>query len=252
MTATDSLGVRIREIRKRTMGMTQAQLAAALGLKRAETVSDWERGEILPPRERLEDLARLAGMDADEAFGELRSDAADEEDDPLDEWPGRVLEMVRYQSGYPGADAAEVKRIKRDILEGCVRLGRMTGKDVQRLEVELSKLEGAMEPDAAPDVTPAALLSVLDRESRAAENRSVAAVDLAAAVRIEAEETRERRTHLAALQRPGPGYVLSELTPDERRRYELWRREQEERTPAGGPPPAPEPRPGGPRPSAGA
>lgn len=67
-----AIGKRIREIRKRRLRMTQAELATALGVSRPETVSDWERGATPnPPRERLEDIAQLAGMTYEDAFGAI-------------------------------------------------------------------------------------------------------------------------------------------------------------------------------------
>lgn len=43
--------------------MTQAQLAAALGLGDAQTVSNWERGVFKPSDENLAALCQVLGLD---------------------------------------------------------------------------------------------------------------------------------------------------------------------------------------------
>lgn len=65
----ERVGSRIRIIRKEHLRMTQAELATALGLKRPETVSDWERGEYSPAPEKLEQIADMVGAEVTGLFG---------------------------------------------------------------------------------------------------------------------------------------------------------------------------------------
>jgi transcriptional regulator with XRE-family HTH domain len=44
-------------------GMTQAQLASALGLGEAQTVSNWERGLFKPSEDNLAGLCQVTGRD---------------------------------------------------------------------------------------------------------------------------------------------------------------------------------------------
>lgn len=93
---------RVREIRKRRLQKTQAELAAALGYSRAETISDWERGATEPPPEKLQELAELAGMTYDEAFGGLRS--------------GVRERMSAYDPGHELAEFGEAEQWLRSLL----------------------------------------------------------------------------------------------------------------------------------------
>lgn len=76
------LGEAIRIIRRRRLGLNQQQLAERLGLSRHSTISDWERGAVTPPPERLEQIAELVGEDVTELFGNLRRAARSQEETP--------------------------------------------------------------------------------------------------------------------------------------------------------------------------
>lgn len=66
------INFRIRELRQ-SQGMTQAYLAAKLGLKSQSTVAMWENGSRNPPSTILPTLADTLGCTIDELFG--RKDA---------------------------------------------------------------------------------------------------------------------------------------------------------------------------------
>ena len=61
------INFRIRELRRRK-DMTQAQLAATLGLKSPSTVAMWEKGIRRPPSTMLPRLAAELGCTIDELF----------------------------------------------------------------------------------------------------------------------------------------------------------------------------------------
>ncbi len=60
----------LRRLRERRF-MTQAQLAAALGLKRQATISRWESGEDRPRPENMRRLCEALGVSADELLAAL-------------------------------------------------------------------------------------------------------------------------------------------------------------------------------------
>lgn len=77
MSATRAVwGQRIAEAR-RTVGMTQVQLAAALGVTQ-QLVSAWERGQSAPRDERRAQVARILGVTPDELFAYPDSDGGEE------------------------------------------------------------------------------------------------------------------------------------------------------------------------------
>lgn len=97
--ATRDLGEAIRLIRKRRLSLSQQEFADKLGVSRHSTVSDWERGKAIPPPERLEQIAELVGLAADELFGDVRpSDIVEAE-----EWLGRIVapDLLRRLAGTP-------------------------------------------------------------------------------------------------------------------------------------------------------
>lgn len=61
--------LRIEELR-RARGMTQRELAAALGVS-SMAVSKWELGRCAPATDKLPDLARVLGVKIGELFGEV-------------------------------------------------------------------------------------------------------------------------------------------------------------------------------------
>ena len=58
---------RIRELRQRS-GITQAQLAASLGLKSSSTITMWEIGDRSPSSSILSRLADALGCTIDELY----------------------------------------------------------------------------------------------------------------------------------------------------------------------------------------
>lgn len=201
-----------------TSNMSDQERATLAGVTHT-TVGRWRRGDwkgVRPGTKR-----KLLGV-LERAKGEGGGDE-------VDDWVEHALGMVRRAKGGENASPEEVRRIKADILAGCILLARAQGMDASRLEEELEKLGGSPAIQLR-SATTGAVLEFLDRESRAADKRAAAAMDLAAAARIEAEESRERRVQVATVQpKPdeGPGWVFSEMTEDEKRRYEVYRRERE-------------------------
>ena len=49
-------------VARETSGFTQKEIANSLGHKSSQYVSNWERGVSPPPRQELENLARLYGL----------------------------------------------------------------------------------------------------------------------------------------------------------------------------------------------
>jgi transcriptional regulator with XRE-family HTH domain len=60
------LGAQLRSLRK-VAGVTQEQLAEAIGATQKE-LSEYERGESFPRPERLEEIARMLGVQIHELF----------------------------------------------------------------------------------------------------------------------------------------------------------------------------------------
>lgn len=54
--------------RREEMGVGQAQLAKRVGVTQ-QTISRWEKGEIVPPPKRLSQLAAALGIDLDTMLG---------------------------------------------------------------------------------------------------------------------------------------------------------------------------------------
>lgn len=63
MTRREKLGKFLKAQRK-AAGVTQRQIAEALGYSSAQFISNWERGISQPPLESLEQLAKLIKVDA--------------------------------------------------------------------------------------------------------------------------------------------------------------------------------------------
>jgi hypothetical protein len=63
----------LREARRRA-GLTQAELAARLGIPRSQ-IGRWERGEVLPSLERLREVIRGCGLEL--TFGLANADLED-------------------------------------------------------------------------------------------------------------------------------------------------------------------------------
>jgi transcriptional regulator with XRE-family HTH domain len=63
------LGERIRTLRE-ARGLTQAELAAAVGRKSKSTVSHWESGEVPPPSRVLPLLAVALSVTVGQLYGE--------------------------------------------------------------------------------------------------------------------------------------------------------------------------------------
>lgn len=59
---------RIRELRKKN-GITQAQLAASMGLKSSSAITMWENGNRNPSSSILPRLADVLGCSIDELYG---------------------------------------------------------------------------------------------------------------------------------------------------------------------------------------
>ena len=60
----------LRRLRERKF-MTQAQLAAALGLRRQATISSWESGEDRPRLENMRKLCEVLNVSPDELLSAL-------------------------------------------------------------------------------------------------------------------------------------------------------------------------------------
>ncbi|HJA90183.1 MAG TPA: helix-turn-helix transcriptional regulator [Candidatus Jeotgalibaca merdavium] len=66
------VGKRIFDIRK-SLNQTQAEFGAFLGDVDRSLISKWEQGKNLPNRERIEEIAKLAGISTDELlYGSLK------------------------------------------------------------------------------------------------------------------------------------------------------------------------------------
>lgn len=72
---------RIKELRNKC-GITQAQLAANLGLRSSSTIAMWENGERKPPSTILPRLADVFGCTIDELFGRGQARAGREKAPP--------------------------------------------------------------------------------------------------------------------------------------------------------------------------
>jgi transcriptional regulator with XRE-family HTH domain len=104
------LGEAIRLIRKLRLGLNQQEFAEKLGVSRHSTVSDWERGKAVPPPERLEQIADLAGETVEDLFGDVRPNRVAESPAlygadlaEAEEWLSRIAnpDMLRRQAGTP-------------------------------------------------------------------------------------------------------------------------------------------------------
>jgi transcriptional regulator with XRE-family HTH domain len=154
------------------------EVASEIGISHA-TLHDFLR-ERTPPTDRT--LRLIQGwIDGAEGFDTTGGET-------LDEWTETALRTARFTNGE-GHDDAEKRRIQRDILVGCIRLGLLEGRDVRVLEEKLAELGVPPEPARGT----ASLMAFYDRESRAAEIRAEGARELSIAARIEAEEARGRR-----------------------------------------------------------
>lgn len=69
------LHTRIRELRRHA-GMTQSELAAALGYRGKQVISGWESGRSSPPSTKLPELAAALRCKVDDLFAEAAGEAA--------------------------------------------------------------------------------------------------------------------------------------------------------------------------------
>lgn len=131
---------------------------------------------------------------------------SDETQDAPDPWVGTMLELVRFAGGERPMTDAERRLVQRDVLEGIIRLGRSSGKDVRMFERMMRELEAQGLPAPQPPGSLGAgtrgfsghpLFEILQIDAIAADKRADAAKDLAAAARIEAEEMQARRLTLS-------------------------------------------------------
>lgn len=272
----------VEEFNRLTSRRTQVE-AAGLVRVHQKTVSEWRRGTVraLQPETRraLEEVVRAA-REAEEAEPEGS------------EWIDDMLGLVRHVNGEHILTPEQRRLVQLDLLKGMILLGKNEGKDVRKLEALRDALRAeqnvaeaapelpsgaAVSPDTARRLdaiqaeSPDELTRILRMETLAAVVRAEAMVEAeraaviraraieqaelsagrrAAAIEREAESSVTRADRLA---RPGPGFVISELSEDERRRIEFWRREQAKH--GDSPPPpgeSPGPRPGDDPPTAGA
>lgn len=59
--------------RRKAAGLTQEDLAAALGCTRQAVVA-WERGDVLPTADRLPQLAKALGCSIDELYQDYKTE----------------------------------------------------------------------------------------------------------------------------------------------------------------------------------
>jgi hypothetical protein len=156
------------------------------------------------PHEMVAAVALAFGADAGWLLtGEEHGEGAQvaPSDPPEDEWTRFSLEMVRMAGGSAPMSEAERQLVRRDVLEGIVRLGSAEGRDVRRFEEQLRQIEAAALP-AAPigESTLDRVLRYVELEAMIADKRTdalkdiaAASKDIAAASRMEVEETRARR-----------------------------------------------------------
>ena len=81
MSTHETLGERIRNQREKK-GLTQAQLADALGLADGSrtTIVKWENGKQYPSSKKIPDLCKVLGCDAGYLFGEYETETREKSD----------------------------------------------------------------------------------------------------------------------------------------------------------------------------
>lgn len=199
-----TLGERLKHVRENVLGISQAKLAARLeesGVPDGTTnvsVMRYEKGDREPSAEYVRALAALAGVDAGWL---LTGEGEEARPSEAEEWTEHVLQLARYANGYEGASEAEALLIKRDILVGCIKLGRMAGKDVRALEEELERLGGPPAPRPSGPPTAREIYELIAQEGRIADKRTDGLNALIEVARIEAEESRERRLAISSDER---------------------------------------------------
>lgn len=164
---------------------SQNWLAAEIGVAQSTLNRQVKDGSL--PLETVVSAARVLDVPLTWLLGEEEEGGRDE----VRTWADYAVQLARHAQGYEGADPDEVRRIKADILNGCIRLGRLEGRDVRTLEDELAKLGPLPMPEGGPSA--ASVLAIYDRDSAAALERAVGLRHFGRAAEIEAEEARARR-----------------------------------------------------------
>ena len=127
------LGARIRNARK-AKGLTQAQLAEKIGIKRA-TLSKYETGAIEPSITHLSVIASWLGVGFYDLLGKGRSIAYDtgfSDGVEIEEYLDKQIEELRKQSGYSWSELEEElisyfsKLNEEGQLEAVKRIGELT------------------------------------------------------------------------------------------------------------------------------
>lgn len=59
---------------RRQAGLTQHELAAALGYKSQSAVAMWEMGDRKPPSDKIPEIARVLGCSLDDLFLDTEAD----------------------------------------------------------------------------------------------------------------------------------------------------------------------------------
>lgn len=118
---SQELGRRICEARDK-LGMSQAELAYAVGLKHPQSISKYERGESEVPRKRLLRIAEVTGKPL--------SYFLEDEPEPKEDPAGGMAEVIRLleaqEARHLGA-MSELTELTRTLVEQVAALERVHG-----------------------------------------------------------------------------------------------------------------------------
>lgn len=112
MSTYETLGERIRKQREKK-GLTQAQLADALGLADGSrtTIVKWENGKLYPSSKKIPDLCKVLSCDAGYLFGEYETETREKND--IAEATGLSFDAAALLLKFKCADDIITNRKKR-------------------------------------------------------------------------------------------------------------------------------------------